>query len=188
MLSVLENPAVRERVPACSVENYHRLYELGVLAERLELIRGAIIEKMPQSPSHACVVEMLREHLEEVLPPEFFVRQEKPLTLADSEPEPDLAVIAGQRSDYRHSHPSSAALVIEVAISTEALDRVKLEIYAEAGVPECWLILPGQQQVECYSGLQAGRYTTVRIATYPSKLVSHTFSNINLPTDELFQS
>src|SRR4051794_15851211 len=116
MLSVLEQPEIRARVPACSIEQYHRMFEHGILGEKFELIRGVIIKKMPQSPSHATTVELLREHLEGSLPASVFVRQEKPLTLPDSEPEPDLAVIPGHRHDYRHAHPTAAALIVEVAL------------------------------------------------------------------------
>lgn len=186
MLSVLENPAVRERVPACSVENYHRLFELGALAENLELIRGAILEKMPQSPSHALCVEVIREHLQRVLPEGTFVRQEKPLTLVDSEPEPDVAVIRGTRAEYRLVHPSTSALIVEVAVSSEALDRLKLEIYAEAGVPECWLVFPESKILERHSDLQNGSYSKLARVQFPAQLESTIFPGVSLPPTDLF--
>ncbi|MCP4511624.1 MAG: Uma2 family endonuclease, partial [Fuerstiella sp.] len=77
----------------------------------------------------------------------FSVRVEQPLTLIDSEPEPDIAVVEGSLDDYRESHPVSADMVIEVAVSTEDVDREKTSIYAGAGISEYWIVLPQQQIV-----------------------------------------
>ena len=175
MIPVLEIPAVRARVSPFSVESYHLLFELGALAPNAELIRGAIVEKMPKAPLHASVVENLRDALALWLPGDYILRQEQPLTLADSEPEPDLAVVAGKLADYRRAHPQTAALVVEVAISSEALDRLKLEIYAEAGVPECWLILPEQQTFERHTEPQNATYRRVERVTFPQTLASTVF-------------
>jgi Uma2 family endonuclease len=188
MVAVLENPAVRARVEPCSVERYHQLAELGMLSERTELIRGAIIEKMSQSPSPASTVEIIRVHLEKSLPPNHFVRQEKPLTLVDSEPEPDLAVIHGRRSEFLKAHPNTAMLVVEVAVSSEALDRLKLEIYAEAGVPECWLVFPETQSLERHTKLMDGAYRNIQRAAFPARLESTVFPEVHLPPPDLFGS
>ena len=70
-----------------------------------------------------------------------FVCKEDPLTLADSEPEPDLAVIDGKIKDYDYIRVTTARLVIEVSVSSLALDRAKAAIYAAAGIPEYWIVL-----------------------------------------------
>lgn len=62
-----------------------------------------------------------------------------------------MAVVVGSPADYRTRHPASAELVIEVAIASVDLDREKASIYAEAGVPEYWIVIPAQQLVEIYS-------------------------------------
>ena len=58
------------------------------------------------------------------------------MTLNDSEPEPDVAVVPGSVEDYRSAHPSTAVLIIEVAVSSEDVDREKAELYASAGIKE----------------------------------------------------
>ena len=181
MVSVLENPAIRARVPAFSVESYHRLFALGALAPNVELLRGALLEKMPKSPLHASIVEMLRESLEATTPAGIFVRQEQPLTLVDSEPEPDLAVIQGERRAFLTAHPATALLVVEVALSSEALDRLKLEIYAEAGVPECWLVLPEQQAVERHTEPDPSGYARREQAVFPATLESTVLPGWSFP-------
>ena len=52
---------------------------------------------------------------------------------------------------------------IEVAESSLAQDRkVKVPMYARAGIPEVWLVNLPQEVVEVYSDPSAGRYRTVR--------------------------
>ena len=85
-----------------------------------------------------------------------------PLKLKDSVPEPDLAVVAGQVADYRHAHPTTALLVIEVAVSSLGLDREKAAIYAEAGVTEYWLVVAGQEKIEVYTEPRDGTYQQQR--------------------------
>lgn len=186
MLSVLEEPAVRERVAPISVESYHVLGETGRIAERTELIRGAIIEKMSQSPLHASVVELLRDALLSCLPEGFVLRQEKPLTLRASEPEPDLAIVRGNRQDFLASHPHSAALIVEVAVSSDVLERIKLGLYAEADVPECWLVLAEARMVERHTEPGGGCYQRVERVAYPQQIASTVFPSVVLPPPGLF--
>jgi len=90
------------------------------------------------------------------------VRQEAPLTFADSEPDPDIAVVRGRESDFIATHPSAAELVIEVAVSSAALDRENASLYAEAGVKEYWIILAAERRVEVYRLPRDGRYQEQR--------------------------
>ncbi len=186
MIAVLEDPAIRARVPAMSVETYHVMYEIGAIPQNVELIRGALIEKMPKSPPHSSIVELLREHVAHCLPDNYFVRQEQPLTLWDSEPEPDVAAVRGARSDFLSSHPAAADLVIEVSISTERVDRAKLDIYAEAGVRECWLLLAEERIIERHTDPQGGSYRQLERVAFPATLESTVFPGLRLPPDGLF--
>ena len=186
MIAVLEDPAIRARVPAMSVEQYHRMFELSAIAEKVELIRGALIEKMPKSPIHSSIVRLLDIYFLKNLPPGWHPRAEQPLTLSDSEPEPDLAVVRGAESDFFNGHPTTAELIVEVSISTERLDRAKLEIYAEAGVRECWLLLAEERIVERHTDPQAGTYRHVERAAFPAQLESTVIPGLMLPLDGLF--
>ena len=186
MLSVLEEPAIRARVPAFSVENYHRLFELGMLSPKLELIRGALVKKMPKSPLHSKIVMRLLRWLIRQLPAGFSVRPEQPLTLADSEPEPDLAVIAGDDTEIADGHPTTAELVIEVAVSSERIDRIKLGVYAEAGVRECWLVLAEERVIERHTEPQGAAYGRIERVTFPATLESIIFPGLTLPPAGLF--
>jgi Uma2 family endonuclease len=150
MRSLLEVPAFRERVHRLSVEDYHRLGEACVLSEEVELLRGIVLTKTPKSPLHELVAQKLMKRLLAQVPDGFEVRRESPLTLRDSEPEPDLSVVHGSPDDWADAHPAMAHLVVEVAVSSLALDLGKGEIYAEAGIPEYWLVRPEDRRVDVF--------------------------------------
>jgi Uma2 family endonuclease len=121
---------------------YDRLVELGILVgERLELLDGLLAVREPQGSSHAAMVEQIGEALRSAFGVGWHVRLQAPLALDDdSEPEPDVAVVAGEHRDYVSGHPSTAALVVEVADSSLALDRrLKGGLYARAGLLEYWI-------------------------------------------------
>lgn len=162
MIQILEKPAVREVATPITVEQYHRLSDAGIISERTELLRGVIVDKMSKSPLHFCIVKMLMTWLETAIPPGFYVRQEGPITLSDSEPEPDIAIVKGSLADHRLTHPTTAEMVIEVAIASLELDREKAAIYAAAGVPEYWIIIPDQQAIEVYTSPAADGYASIR--------------------------
>jgi Uma2 family endonuclease len=163
--AVLDSPTARERVVPLSVRAYHDLASRGMIAERAELLRGVVFEKMPKSRLHVRLVRYLEALLRQQLPADFLLQKEDPITCADSEPEPDLALIRGAESDFRDQHPSTAELVVEVSISTEDTDRAKAEIYAEAGVKEYWLVLPERQTIEVFTQPSPAGYASRRIVT-----------------------
>ncbi len=181
MNALLELPAIRERAMRFSIEEYHRLGELPV-----ELLRGTIIEKMPKSPLHQFYVDRLRQILSGQISPDFTVRQEGPLTFADSEPEPDVAVVPGPAERYLAAHPTSAVLAVEVAVSSLEVDRVKAAIYAEAGVEEYWIVCPDEKWVEVSRTPGAHGYAhTDRVST-PSVLTSSALPGVSVRLSSLF--
>jgi hypothetical protein len=123
MISVLEHPDIRRRAVPISVKTWHWMQQQNLLPRRTEFIRGVIVEKMSNSPLHTGLTDQLRELLDAWSAKRYWVRKEDPLTLADSEPEPVVSVVTGQRSDYTSAHPSTALLVGEVAVTTESADR-----------------------------------------------------------------
>lgn len=161
---LLEEPTLMERAQPITVEQYHTLYAQGLIAENVELLEGLIVEKMPKSPLHSSTIQRLRRKLQAVISETHDIRQEQPITLGRSEPEPDLALVDFSPDDYASGHPKTAEIVIEVAISSVGIDRRKIAIYAEAGVREYWIILPETRQIEVYTNLTAaGRYAVQRV-------------------------
>lgn len=160
MIEVLEIPDVRERVAPISIERYHRMIELGVFDDwNVELLDGALVEKMSKSELHVFLVHLLFQALSKFCTESLLVRKEDPITIGNSEPEPDISVVRGSLQDFRRSKPTSAEFVIEVAISSLGVDRAKAANYAQAGIPEFWLICPDEGLTEIHRNPVAGEYT-----------------------------
>ena len=128
-----------------SVPKYERMVAAGLLTpeDRIELIRGVIVEKIPIGNAHANAVTALSEGFILAVGDSAVVRPQNPLKLSDSVPEPDLFLAAPPRARYRQGHPTPADvfLVVEVADSSLAADRdIKGPLYAENGIPEYWVV------------------------------------------------
>jgi Uma2 family endonuclease len=174
-----------QRVVPISVTTWHRMIEEGMAAKRSELIRGVIIEKMPKSILHIQLVSLIDEMLRSLVPGGFWVREKSPITLSDSEPEPDISVVTGKLNDYT-AHPTTAKLVVEVAVSTLAEDREMAAIYAEAAVDEYWLVNATERNIEVYRQPVAGKYAQVIICGLDTTLLSTALPEVSLHVGELF--
>ena len=131
-------------------DQYHRLVESGGFDDdtRVELIDGLLVDMSPKSPAHENAIEWLDERLQHSLDrTRFRIRVAMALSLGTSEPEPDVAVV--ERGAPQPYHPATAALVIEVSVSSLGRDlREKPLIYARADIPQYWVIdLDGRRAV-----------------------------------------
>ena len=136
-----------------AVAEYHRMIDAGILGEdeHVELLEGEIVEMSPQEKRHARALSKLNRWFARTLADDHVVRPQLPLTLPDSEPEPDLAVVRLDDETAADRHPQWALLVVEVADSSARRDLlVKSRIYARAGIPEYWLVLVHQRAIEIF--------------------------------------
>lgn len=186
MATLLDLPEVHSRVMRWTVEEYEHMAEEGIIPRQAELLRGIIVKKMPKSPLHRALSKELYDLISKVLPPGFLVYQEAPLRLADSEPEPDVAVVRGTKEEFHQRHPQTAALAVEVAVSSAALDRANAPIYAEAGIPEYWIVLGREREVEVYLLTPAGSYGEPRRVKIGEVLTCAAVPGLTLRTEELF--
>ncbi len=153
-----------------SVDEYERMIEKGILTKdnRVELIRGDIVEMAPIGIRHAACVVALQELFQELLGRAVTVSVQNPIRLPDdSEPEPDVALLRGPSSLYRRRRPQAEdlLLLVEVSDATLATDReVKLPLYAEAGIPQVWLVNLDKDRIEVYTEPLGGRYGRMVIA------------------------
>lgn len=136
-----------------SVAQYDAMGRAGILGpeDRVELLDGLLVEKMTKNPPHRIATRCVREALDRIAPTGWYVDSQEPIVTADSEPEPDVAVIRGATRDYVTENPpaSSVALVVEVADASLARDRgFKAAIYARAGIPVYWIVDLALGQIE----------------------------------------
>ena len=161
--AILEIPELRARLSPLSVEAYEALAKIGALDKRAELIRGMILKKMPKSPLHRRLTRPVFLFLLAWQRSGWAVFTEAPLRLLDSEPEPDVMIVRGAVSDYDAVHPTSAELVVEVAVSSVALDRENASLYAENNVTEYWIVLGEERRIEVYRQPENGVYQQKRL-------------------------
>ena len=137
-----------------SRKEYDRLIELGVFqpGERLELIDGLLVVREPQGSLHAATIRRVLAALRRALGDAWQIDSQLPIALdADSEPEPDVAVVPRDPGAYRDAHPSRAVLIVEVAETSYRIDReYKASLYARAGIPDCWIIDVAQDALEVH--------------------------------------
>ena len=167
-----------------SVGKYQQLVQSGVFGEddAFELLEGLVVPKMSKNPRHDSTIDRCDHWLSRVIPASWYVRIQNSLVTSDSVPEPDLAVVPGEPDMYSERHPTGAeaALVIEVADSSVAIDREKARLYARAGVENYWLVNVIDNQVEVFSGALCAR------AVYRSRQIcsGDDLVTFTLPTGE----
>lgn len=149
-----------------TIQQYHAMTAAGILMEGdpIELIDGLLVRKdrrdsegtiMTVGPRHSTTITRLGAALDAALAAHgFHSRQQQPVTLTGvDEPEPDVAIVAGEPEQYRDHHPGPAdvRVVVEIADSSLGYDRsTKLELYAASGVPEYWIGNLKDNVVEIY--------------------------------------
>lgn len=187
---LLDSPEIRDMMqallPRVSVADYERMGEMGVIAKRTELIRGIIIKKMPKSPQHAFLTKRLYDLMMSSVPSGCIVRQDQPLKFSDSMPEPDVAVVSGQEEEFWAAHPQTAELVIEVAVTTLALDRANALLYAENGVREYWIVIEKQRAVEVYREPRDGLYQRKSVHAAGDRICCGQHPELALSVGDLF--
>lgn len=184
MISTAIKPNQTPQPVRFTVQDYHRLVELGFLGEddHIELIRGELIQMAAKGTAHeTCITRLLRV-LPRLVSDRATLRCQSPITLSfDGEPEPDFSIVRNQEDDYATAHPTAeeTLLVIEVADSSLEYDRtVKLSLYAEAGIPHYWLFNVIDRILETYSEpsqIAAGRFE------YLNKRIIPTTGSVALP-------
>ena len=153
-MAVVEAPHVR----LWTRDEYYQMAALGLFrGQRVELILGHIIEISPQSSRHATVVLLVQEAVRQAFGPGYVVRSQLPLYVeTSSDPEPDIAVVAGDIRDNMDEHPASALLIVEVADSSLQYDRVtKASVYAKAQIADYWIVNLVEGIVEVYRSPQS---------------------------------
>jgi Uma2 family endonuclease len=139
-----------------SVDQYHSMTEAGILysGENVELLEGLLVCKEKKTPRHSFGCGTVADLLRALLIRNCFVTHYDPITMDDSEPEPDVSLILGDIDDYmqRHPYPAEVALAIEVADSKIMKDRtIKQRIYARAGIPVYWIVNLENRKLEVYT-------------------------------------
>ncbi len=142
-----------------SIEKYEAMVAAGVLTEddKTELLDGRLTENLPVNPPHASATKRTRRFLETATEgSQWDVWSERPVVVPPrSVPVPDICVVDLRADEYANTHPHAhqTHLIVEVSDETLRTDRkVKVPIYALAGIPEVWIVNIRHRQLERYTG------------------------------------
>lgn len=157
------------------------MVDAGLLeGEPVELVDGLLVHVTPQGAEHAALVQRLTRHLGARLD---LLRVQLPLAVPDGRPEPDVALA---RSVSIHEHPRSAALVVEVAVSSWSDDLAKLPSYAAAEVGVVWLVNVPARQVHVFEQPHERHYDSEQVLGTGDTLIAPVDGVPPLGVSELF--
>ena len=149
-----------------TVDEYYRMAEVGILnpSDRVELIEGEIIQMSPIGDRHLGCVNRATEAFIGAFRGRAVVSPQHPVRLSNyTEPQPDLAVLKPRTDYYSSKTPAAedAFFVVEVSDTTLRYDvKVKLPLYAAAGIPEVWIANLNEDLLLISRHLSGKDYTT----------------------------
>ena len=175
-----------------TVADFARMAEAGIFAEddRVELIDGAVCVMSPIGPRHAAIVKRLNALISRQIVDKAIISVQDPIQLTDyTEPQPDIAVLRTREDFYAQAlpMPTDVLLVVEVAETSLAYDREeKIPRYAQALIPEVWLIDVERETVTQYTHPDGIGYRGEHTLSRGQRLVSHTVSLLQLAVEHIF--
>lgn len=151
-----------------TVDEYEQAVEAGLFSrdDRVELVRGLIVDVAAVGSRHAATVKRLRRLFDRALGDRVMIGVQDPIRLPpDSEPEPDLCLLVPRPDFYAEGHPEpdSVLLCVEVAQTSVDTDRDKIALYGQRGVQESWLINLREDRIEIHRSPTADGYATVDV-------------------------
>ncbi len=148
-----------------SIKEWHDLVNSGVLAgKRVELLEGEIIEMSPEGIPHRNTNHKVVKYLRKLIEGLAEVYESHPITLDNSEPEPDIAIVRLPESIYdtHHPYPEDIYWLIEISNVTLIKDLEQKTItYARNGIPEYWVIDLKNNQLIVHTQPQDNSYAQI---------------------------
>ncbi|HHP7230203.1 MAG TPA: Uma2 family endonuclease [Xenococcaceae cyanobacterium] len=171
-----------------SVEEYHSLIATGILEGKpVELLEGELITMSPEGIPHSYTNDSVAEYLRNKLQGIAKIKESHPITLDNSEPEPDIAIVRLPETIYREHHPYAQDIywLIEIANKTLEKDlKEKSVTYARNGIIEYWVIDLPHKKLWVFTNPQNNQYLKQQeVTTGIIKPVA--FPNIDLEADKL---
>jgi len=175
-----------------TLDDYHRMIEVGILETRyVELLNGEIIEMPPEREPHAYYRTEATDYLKELLGDRVKVREAAPITIVSStsEPEPDIAIVQPLGREYlrHHPYPENIFWLIEFSNTSLAKDLdVKRKAYAVAGILEYWVIDLRRRQLKVFREPFNGDYTSSSTLT-TGEICPKAFPDITISVQRLLE-
>ena len=172
-----------------SVAQYHQMIEAQIFNDQsVELIAGEIVEMSPETPLHYNTAKRGVRYLEELLKGKAEVRFNGAITLADSEPEPDIAIVRLPESRYDEHHPYPEDIYWLVEVSNTSLKKdleLKKSIYAAANIPEYWVWDLADKKIHVFRNSKGNNYLNYQIWEQ-GEFASLAFPDLSVSLEKLF--
>jgi Uma2 family endonuclease len=175
-----------------TAEQYRRMVDAAILTkyDRVELVDGLILDMAPATTKQQAMVSRLLASFGSLGEEEAILSVKGPVVLDQwSEFEPDLS-LRKFRSDYYGdslAKPEDVLLFIEVADSSLEWDRrVKVPMYAKAGLTEVWIVDVNGKTVEVMRESPDGGFYMTRIFNRREEVAPLAFPGLVLKLEKLF--
>ena len=171
-----------------SIEEWHELVKSGVLEGKpVEFLEGAIIEMSPEGIEHSYTHQSVADYLRELLKGQAYIRDAHPITLDNSEPQPDIAVVQLPETIYRNHHPYPQDIYWLIEISKKTLKKdleQKIIPYARNGIVEYWIVDLVNNKLMIHTQPNNNSYSQIQELT-TGTISPQAFPNIAIALDKL---
>lgn len=171
-----------------TLEDWHKLVDAGILADKkVELLEGNIVEVSPEGIPHRYTNQSVGKYLENLIGNKAYVSLAFPITLGDSEPEPDIAIVRPPLTRYVSHHPYAEDIYWLIEISNRTLTKdlgQKATLYAKNNIPEYWVIDLINKKVVVHTSPDRNKYQIIK--EYTSGIIKPiAFSDITVQINKL---
>ena len=171
-----------------SIDEWHELVDSGVLEGKpIELLDGEIVQMSPEGIPHSYTNDSVVKYLRNILANLADVKESHPITLDNSEPEPDIAIVRLPETIYKrhHPYPEDIYWLLEISNKTLKIDlEQKSKIYARNNIPEYWIIDLVNNQLIVHTQPENNAYSQVE-EFKDGTVSSQAFPNLELPLERL---
>ncbi|MDJ0595048.1 MAG: Uma2 family endonuclease [Pleurocapsa sp. MO_226.B13] len=171
-----------------SIDEWHELVDSGVLEGKpVELLEGDIVEMSPEGIEHSYTNRSIVKYLRRLLVDLAEVIQAQPITLDNSEPEPDVTIARLPEERYKRHHPYPQDIYWLIEVSNRTLKKdleQKIITYARNGIPEYWVIDLKNKKLIVHTQLQNSSYSQT-IEYQSGSLTSQAFPDLEIDLDKL---
>jgi len=175
-----------------TVDEYLQMVQVGILNEddRVELLDGDIVKMSPPGPDHNAPMGILTRLLVLGVRSRAVVIPGPTIRLSrHSAPEPDFVLLRPDPRQYRDRHvePGDVLLLIEISDSSLQRDReLKLRLYADARIPEYWIVDVQHERIEVYRDPSSSGYISVQRLRRGELVNPSAFPDFSIAVDEIF--
>ena len=146
-----------------TVADYHQLVATGLLeGKSVELLEGELISISPEGLPHSYTNRSVADYLRSLLSDIAIVSEAHPVTLDNSEPEPDLAIVRLPKEVYKQHHPYPEDIYWLIEISNRTLEKdlkEKTITYARNNIAEYWVVDLPHQKLWVFTKPKLGGYS-----------------------------